>query len=122
VTAEADGTATVEAAGLPAGHEYTVWVDGVWVAEPWEEPPFIGNGGNFTPLGTVQLAASADFALQPCPAPAAGPATPAKAAELAATGSGDAGGMLGGALLLFGIGGAALIAARRREVVVRDRG
>ena len=50
VTGAADGTAALEASGLPAAHEYTVWVEGVWVAEPWEEPPFIGGGGGFTPL------------------------------------------------------------------------
>ena len=118
VTGAPDGTASVEAAALPAGHEYTVWVDGAWVAEPWVEPPYIGSGGGFTPLETVLLGANADFSLAPCPAP---PATPAKTVVLPATGADDAGGMLVGATLLFGLGGAALVAARRREGPVRDR-
>jgi hypothetical protein len=117
VTGAADGTATVEASGLPAGHEYTAWVDGVWVAEPWEEPPFLG-GGNFTPLETVVLAASADFTLAPCPA---APATvPTQPAALAATGTDGVGGLLTGSMLLLGLGGAALIAARRRGTAARE--
>ena len=112
VTAEADGTATVEASGLPAGHEYSVWVEGVWVAEPWEEPPYVGNGGNFTPLGTVVLAASADFTLAPCPA--AAPAT-VKPAALAESGTDGVGDLLAGSILLLGLGGAVLFATRLRR-------
>ena len=114
VTGAADGTATVEASGLPAGHEYTVWIEGVWVAEPWEEPPFLG-GGNFTPLDTVMLAVSADFTLAPGPAAP----VPVKPAALAATGTDGVGGLLTGSMLLLGLGGAALIAARRRGAVAR---
>jgi hypothetical protein len=117
VTGAADGTGSVEASGLPGAHEYTVWVDGVWVAEPWEEPPFIG-GGNFTPLETVVLAVSADFTLAPCPAaPSTVPATPA---ALAATGAGGVGGLLTGSMLLLGFGGMSLFAARRRGTNARE--
>jgi hypothetical protein len=90
-----------------------VWVDGVWVAEPWEEPPYVGNGGNFTPLETVVLAATADFTRAPCPA-APVPATvqPAALAESGADGVGD---LLAGSILLLGLGGALLSATRLRR-------
>lgn len=111
MTGAADGTASVEASGLLGAHDYTVWVEGVWVAEPWVEPPFVG-GSNVTPLETVVLAVSADFTLAPCPA---APATaPAKPAALAATGTDGVGALLAGSMLLVGLGGAVVIAARRR--------
>jgi hypothetical protein len=113
VTAGADGTATVEASGLPAGHEYSVWIEGIWVAEPWEEPPYVGSGGNFTPLETVVLAASADFTLAPCPAaPAPATVKPAALAESGADGVGD---LLAASILLLGLGGAVLFATRLRR-------
>jgi hypothetical protein len=112
VTGAADGTATVEASGLPGGHEYTVWVEGLWVAEPWEEPPYLGSGGNFTPLESVVLATSADFSLQPCPA---APVKPASTTTLPATGSGSTGDLLLGSLLLLGLGGAALLLSPGRR-------
>ena len=77
---------------------------------PWEEPPFIGNGGNFVPLETVELFADADFALQPCPAAPAtsGTVTPA----LAATGPDGTTGLLLSALTLLALGGAVLSVKR----------
>jgi hypothetical protein len=111
VTGEPDGTAALEASGLPAGHDYTVWVEGVWVAEPWEEPPFVGGGGGFTPLESVVLAASADFTLAPCPAAPA--ATPVKPAALPPTGPDGVAGLLAGSMLLLGLGGALLLVRRR---------
>ena len=59
--------ASTSFSSLPGGRSYTVWVAGTWVAEPYEEPPFIG-GGNFVPLTTVDLVTSADFSLAACPA------------------------------------------------------
>jgi hypothetical protein len=104
-------TAELTFSALPGDREYTIWVDGVWEAiPPWEEPPFIGNGGNFVPLETVELFADADFTLQPCPAAPAtsGTVTPA----LAATGPDGTAGLLLSALTLLALGGAALSATR----------
>ena len=105
------GTAELTFSSLPGGRDYTVWVDGLWEAiPPWEEPPFIGNGGNFDPLETVELFADADFTLQPCPAAPAtsGTVTPA----LAATGPDGTTGLLLSALTLLALGGAALSVKR----------
>lgn len=109
VTGDADATAALQLSSLPAGREYSVWVDGVWEAEPYEEPPFIG-GGNFIPLETVELTASADFSLQPCPA---APVKPAATAKLPPTGPEGIGGLLAGAVLLLGLGGALVFSTRR---------
>lgn len=109
VTGDADATAAAQFASLPGGKAYTVWVDGVWDAGPWEEPPFIG-GGNFIPLETVELTASADFSLQPCPA---APVKPAATAKLPPTGPEGIGGLLAGAVLLLGLGGALVFSTRR---------
>jgi hypothetical protein len=83
------------------------------VAEPWEEPPYVGSGGNFTPLETVVLAASADFTLAPCPA-APAPAT-VKPAALAESGADAVGDLFAASILLLGLGGAVLFATRLRR-------
>ena len=111
VVADSTGTADLTFPSLPGGREYSVWVDGLWEAiPPWEEPPFIGNGGNFDPLETVELFAAADFTLQPCPAApvTTGTVTPA----LAATGTDSTTGLLLGALTLIALGGASLVVRR----------
>ena len=107
MTGDQTGTATLTFGSLPGGRDYTVWVEGVWEAAPWEEPPFIGSGGNFTPLESVVLATSADFSLQPCPA---APVKPASTTTLPATGPDGVGGALLAAVALLGLGGAALLA------------
>jgi LPXTG-motif cell wall-anchored protein len=120
VTGDAAGNAQLLISGLPAGHEFTAWIDGVFVAPPWEEPPFVGGGG-FTPIDTVEFHASVDFALKPCPgAPVVPekPVTPAKVVPVKAlpkTGTSGVGELLLGSMLLLGLGGAALVAARRRQ-------
>jgi hypothetical protein len=112
VTGDSTGTASLTFGSLPGGRDYTVWVDGVWQAiPPWEEPPFIGNGGNFDPLESVVLATSADFSLQPCPA---APVKPASTMTLPPTGPDGVGGALLAAVALLGLGGVALLLARRR--------
>ena len=112
VTGDASGNAQLQISSLPADHEYTAWVNGVFETM-WEEPPFIGNGG-FEPLESVMLSASVDFSLKPCPA---APITPA---GLATTGTDGVGGMLAGSMLLLVLGGAALFAARRRQTGLGD--
>ncbi|HVL60948.1 MAG TPA: hypothetical protein VM430_06015 [Microbacterium sp.] len=108
---DSTGTAELTFSSLPGDREYTIWVEGLWEAiPPWEEPPFIGNGGNFAPLETVELFVDADFTLQPCPAAPAksGTVTPA----LAATGPDGTTGLLLSALTLLALGGAALTVKR----------
>jgi len=118
VTGDPTGTAQLDVSSLPGGRAYTVWVDGVWEAiPPWEEPPFIGNGGNFDPLESVVLATSADFSLQSCPA---APVKPASTTTLPATGPDGVGPLIAGSLLLLGLGGATLLLARRRRAGARD--
>ena len=116
--ADPAGGAQLTFSSLPGGRAYSVWIEGVWEAiPPWEEPPFLGNGGNFTPLGTVTLSADADLSTQPCPAAPAAPARPAATAPttaLAATGMDDLGGGLIAAMAMLGLGFAALTARRRR--------
>ena len=112
VLADESGTAELELTGLPPEHDFTVWVDGMWTTEPWEEPPFIG-GGDFTPLETVFLTATADFGLAPCPVVPVTPAAPAKPATLPATGAGDVSGLAAAGLLLLAMGGAVLLSRRR---------
>lgn len=113
VTADEGGTAQLELTGLPAGGDFTARVDGVWTTDPWEEPPFIGNGGDFTPLETVLLTATADFGLAPCPVPPGTPDDPAKPAALPATGVDGVGGLLAAGALLVLAGGIAILARRR---------
>ena len=113
VMGDADGNAQLLVSSLPADHEYTAWIDGVFEAT-WEEPPFVGGGG-FTPIGSVELSASADFALQPCPAAPVKPAKVVPAKALPATGANGVGELFLGSMLLLGLGGASLIAARRRR-------
>ena len=119
VIADSDGTAELTFASLPGGREFSVWVDGVWEAiPPWEEPPFLGNGGNFDPMETVTLSATADFSTHPCPAAPVTPVTPASTTStttLAATGPDGLGGVLIAAMALLGLGFAALTASRRRS-------
>ncbi|WP_448002995.1 hypothetical protein [Agromyces bauzanensis] len=107
VTADLNGTATISVSKLPADSEYTVWVDGLWTTTPWVEPPFVGGGG-FTPLDEVALTAHADFDAEPCPV------------GLAATGVDGVAALVTGALVLLGLGGAALLIARRRRAGARD--
>ncbi|WP_082590610.1 LPXTG cell wall anchor domain-containing protein [Agromyces sp. Soil535] len=117
VTGDPTGTAELDLSSLPGGRAYTVWVEGVWQAiPPWEEPPFVGSG-NFTPLETVMLSVSADFALAACPA---APVKPASTTTLPATGVDGVGPLVLSGLLLLGLGGATLVAARRREAGSRD--
>ncbi len=119
VIADSDGTAELTFASLPGGREYSVWIDGVWKAiPPWEEPPFLGNGGNFDPMETVTLSATADFSTHPCPAApvrTADPASTTSTTTLAATGPDGLGGVLIAAAALLGLGFAALTASRRRS-------
>ncbi|TYL53007.1 hypothetical protein [Agromyces mariniharenae] len=110
VTGDEFAEASASFASLPGGRSYTVWVEGSWTAEPYEEPPFVG-GGDFVPLTTVDLTTSADFSLAPCPA---APVTPAAAATLPATGPDGIGGLIAGSILLLGLGGTLLVANRRR--------
>lgn len=117
VTGDQAGTATLQVGSLPAGRAYSVWVEGVWEAGPWEEPPFVGGGGNFVPLESVVLAASADFSLQACPA---APVKPASTTTLPPTGTDGIGAALLSAVTLFGLGAAALLTARRRTTGARD--
>lgn len=114
VTGDESGTAQLTLTGLPAGQDFTARVDGAWTTGPWEEPPFVGSG-DFTPLETVYLTASADFSLPPCPAPAVTPVAPepAKPAVLPATGFDGAGGLLAAGALLVLAGGIAILARRR---------
>lgn len=112
VVGDASGTAQLQVSSLPADHQYTAWVNGVFESM-WEEPPFLGNGG-FEPLESVMLSASVDFSLKPCPA---APVTPA---GLAATGTEGVNGMLAGSMLLLALGGTALFAARRRRAGIGD--
>lgn len=109
VTGDAETTAAVQVASLPGGKAYTVWVLGVWEADPWEEPPFVG-GGNFIPLETVELTTSADFSVQPCPA---APVKPASTTTLPPTGPEGIGDLLAGAVLVLGLGGALIVTNRR---------
>lgn len=112
VTGDADAAVALQFSSLPAGREYTVWVDGVWEAEPYEEPPFIG-GGNFIPLETVELTASADFSLQACPSAPVKPA--AATTKLPPTGPDGIGGLLAGAILLLALGGTLAFGSRRAQ-------
>ena len=118
VIADPAGNAELTFASLPGGREYSVWIDGEWEAiPPWEEPPFLGNGGNFAPLVTVPLSASADFSTQPCPVAPVTPGTTTTTSStttLAATGTDGLGGALIAAAALLGLGFAALSASRRR--------
>lgn len=91
--------AEVEVASLPAGRDYTAMVSGEWM------PP--GGTSVWGPVNSVVLEASADFSLKPCP-----PAP--KPAALAASGLEGTGGLLTTALILFGLGGAALAVRSRR--------
>jgi LPXTG-motif cell wall-anchored protein len=111
VIADESGIAELQLTGLPSDHDFTVWVDGVWTTDPWEEPPFLG-GGDFTPLETVFLTTAADFGLAPCPAPPVTPAGPSKPAALPATGAGDVSGLAATGLLLLAMGGAVLLSRR----------
>ena len=91
--------AEVDVSSLPAGRDYVAWVSGEWM------PP--GGSSEWGPVDSFVLEASADFSLKPCP-----PAP--KPAALAATGTEGTGGLLTAALILFGLGGAALAVRSRR--------
>ncbi|SDT02948.1 LPXTG-motif cell wall anchor domain-containing protein [Agromyces flavus] len=96
---------------LPPGATYTVLVSGTWTADPYEEPPFIG-GGNFVPLETVELVATADVTLAPCPVAPVTPQHPSTPAALPATGAGDTTGLAAAGLLLLAMGSALLLSRR----------
>ena len=113
VTADADGTAQVSVSKLPPGQDFTVWVGGLWTTIPWEEPPFLGGGGNFTPIESVDLVAQADFTVKLCPVATTKPA-------LAATGVDGVVPLVAGALVLLGLGGTALLITRRRRAGSHD--
>ncbi|MFE6256441.1 LPXTG cell wall anchor domain-containing protein [Agromyces sp. NPDC057865] len=117
VTGDGFAEASASFASLPGGRSYTVWVDGTWTAEPYEEPPFLG-GGNFVPLTTVDLTTSADVSLAACPA---APVTPASSpTTLPATGPDGTGPALLAGLLLAGSGAALLaLSLRRRRAAAR---
>jgi hypothetical protein len=117
VAGDESAEASASFASLPGGRSYTVWVDGSWTAEPYEEPPFIG-GGNFVPLTTVDLTTSADFSLAACPA---APVTSASSPTLPATGPDGVGPALLAGLLLAGSGAALLTLTLRRRVSAARR-
>jgi hypothetical protein len=108
VTGDATGTAALGFGSLPGGHVVTVWVEGTWEGT-WEEPPFLGNGGNFAPLESVTLATSADASVAPAPAVVAEPTgTPAATATstLPDTGPDGLAGSVLAAVALLGLGAA----------------
>lgn len=113
VTADEHGAAQLSVSKLPPGQDFTVWIAGVWTTTPWEEPPFLG-GGNFTPIESLDLVGHADFSVKPCSV-----ATTTKPA-LAATGVDGVVPLVTGALVLLGLGGAALLVARRRRAASRN--
>jgi len=107
VVGDATHTAEVDMSPLPAGKDYTAWV-----YAPWMPPGGISQWGD---VNWFEVSASVDFSLKPCPA---APVTPAKTvtpAGLAVTGTGDAGGLLTAALILLGLGGAAVVARGHRR-------
>jgi hypothetical protein len=107
VVGDATHMAEVDVSPLPAGKDYTVWVYAPWM------PP--GGTSEWGDVNWFDLSASAHFTLKPCPAKPATPVTPVKPAGLAATGVNDPMGPISAALLLLGLGGAALVARARRE-------
>jgi hypothetical protein len=130
-----DGTAVVTLTGLVPGEEYS-WTlsgpdglvaDGTLddeVTSDTLEVPF----GDFAPGDYVfgvmwqwddehQESAEAAFTVDACPVV---PPTPPKPAVLAASGSEGTGGLLTAALVLFGLGGAALAYRARRPIGARD--
>lgn len=112
--ADSSGTANVSYAAVAAGTSATVTVSGTWTVDvPYEEPPYIG-GGDFVPLDSVVLAASADATIDPCPVPSsAGP-------TLAASGVDPTPPLFGGLVLLV-LGAAMLLfGARRRSREARS--
>ena len=68
VVADASSVANLSYS-VPAGTMASVTAEGTWtVDEPYEEPPLLG-GGDFTPLESVALAASAEAILLRGPVP-----------------------------------------------------
>lgn len=99
------GTAQLSVTKLPAGRDYTAWVGGVWEAPVIEEIAIAAVAD-----GSVELHASVDFSLKPCPA------APVKPAGLAETGAGLTEPLLAGGAALLALG--ALVTAlglRRRH-------
>jgi len=100
---------------LPAGMQYTAWVYAVWT------PP--GGSSEWGEVDEFELSTSVDFSLKACPDKPHKPekpekpgkhVTPAKPSGLAKTGTDGTDGMLAAALLMLGLGGAALTARRIR--------
>lgn len=133
-----DGTATVLFAGLIEGEGYDFVIDGPgdymvfggFIASGPTEELVLGNLPPGSYVASIEwnsgdeessvVSASVDFSVNPCPVVPTTPAAPVKPAVLAATGTDGVGGMLAGSMLLLGLGGAVLLAARRRAMAVRD--
>lgn len=114
VTGDSTHMADVKVSPLAAGKSYTAWVHGLWMPPENEN---IDPGEYEGYVDQVVLETSADFTLKPCPAAPAKPVTPA---GLAVTGTSDPTGPIAAALLLLGLGGAALVARGRREGRIHD--
>lgn len=115
-TAQPSGVTNLTFPSIAAGTDSTVIVEGTWtVDQPYEEPPYVG-GGDFVPLDTVALTASADVHLEPCPA-AVVPAS-SGTAGLPPTGT-DPAGPVSSAVLLLGLGALTLLATARRRAGAR---
>jgi hypothetical protein len=116
--ADPSGVTNLTFPSIVPGTSSTVVVSSSWTVDaPYEEPPFIG-GGDFVPLDTVVLTASADTTLEPCPA-AVTPAAGAAPAALAESGTDDPGSPLAAAIAMLAVGGLVLAASRRRSAVRR---
>jgi hypothetical protein len=111
VVGDATHMAEVDVSPLPAGKDYTAWVYAPWM------PP--GGTSDWGEVDWFEVSASVDFSLKPCPAAPPTPAKPAKPAGLATTGTDDTGGLMTAALILLGLGGAALVARGRRPAESR---
>jgi hypothetical protein len=108
VVGDATHMAEVDMSPLPAGKDYTAWV-----YAPWMPPGGISQWGD---VNWFEVSASVDFSLKPCPA---APVTPVTPAGLAVTGTNDPGGLVTAALILLGLGGAALVGRGRRRAESR---
>lgn len=110
VVGDATHTAEVDVSPLPAGTDFTAYVYAPWMPT--------GGSSEWGEVDWFEVVASVDFSLEPCPAKPAKhePVTPV---GLADTGAGGTDGMLAAAMILLGLGGATLIASRRRAAGAR---